>query len=589
MVVGFGKVKECILVPRNAFINALSLPIPGFFSEPPKDNGNDNQKLLVENSSWDEIPQTGYFIFNKVEKVISGAGWQVSSREDVVKEFRDGQKIDLDVYTKVELYPILLLGGGDTEWVSCAIGKENMAGQHCNHCQRSTKDFIRGLGEPWTIEKIKTSADHYQNWLLPASAHLATKPAGYLGVKNHPIYPIPIHLWGCPILHDELGLVKDWLTRLENFADCRIEIVSADEVATREHLVIRTNDLEDLLFEAEELPPKESIKSLEKHLARIKKEIHGRAKTCVNPRTRLPITIPGRVTPEEQLIVDQISWDITSWYATTKQLLEETKSAKEEIEKMRKVLKSLKETRDLTDESLEYAIDLTLCLNGVDRKVYHGQCLIGPQIQKLLANRVEIIDQLETEFLRVREQNLNQNPTTNLASVEEIREEMNFFRIILHCYDCAFGLLRRTRKFFNSEEISELQGAIDRLNSLWPTQRSWEKKAGSVTPKSHDLWFEVPQQLTYLGRFYHFIKDPIEKLHKIDGLMDAVYCHLRDYEVREESKRKQEAIGKNYAVKLQSEQVAQSRKRKFAATTLMAREDKKVVLTIVKKERRSLL
>jgi hypothetical protein len=81
----FGKVKECILVPRKAFINALSLPIPGFFSEPPKDNGNDNQKLLIKNSSWDEIPQTGYFIFNKVEKVISGAGWQVSLREDVVK------------------------------------------------------------------------------------------------------------------------------------------------------------------------------------------------------------------------------------------------------------------------------------------------------------------------------------------------------------------------------------------------------------------------------------------------------------------------------------------------------------------------
>jgi hypothetical protein len=48
------------------------------------------------------------------------------------------------------------------------------------------------------------------------------------------------------------------------------------------------------------------------------------------------------------------------------------------------------------------------------------------------------------------------------------------------------------------------------------------------------------------------MEDPIEKLHKLDGLMDAVYCHLRDYEFREESKRKQEAIGKNHAVKLQS-------------------------------------
>jgi hypothetical protein len=206
------------------------------------------------------------------------------------------------------------------------------------------------------------------------------------------------------------------------------------------------------------------------------------------------------------------------------------------------------------DESVEYAIDRTLCLNGVDRNVYHGQCLIGPQIQKLLANRVGIIDQLETEFLRVREQNLKQNPTTNLASMKEIKEEMNFFRIILHCYDCAFGLfeedskniyLRRNIRVARSDRSPEFSVAN-------PALMGEKGRVCTVTPKSHDLWFEVQQQLTYLGRFYHFMEDPIEKLHKIDGLMDAVYCHLRDYEVREESKRKQEAIGKNYAVKLQN-------------------------------------
>jgi hypothetical protein len=37
---------------------------------------------------------------------------------------------------------------------------------------------------------------------------------------------------------------------------------------------------------------------------------------------------------------------------------------------------------------------------------------------------------------------------------------------------------------FTSEEKSELRGAIDRLNYLWPTQRSWEKKAASVTTRS---------------------------------------------------------------------------------------------------------
>jgi hypothetical protein len=197
--------------------------------------------------------------------------------------------------------------------------------------------------------------------------------------------------------------------------------------------------LADLLFEGKELQPKESIKKLEKHLARIRKEIHGRSKTFVSPRTSG--IIPSRVTQEEQLIVNQVSWDITSWYGTTKHLFEETKSAKEEIEKMRKTLRNLKDTRDLTDESVEYAINRTLCLNGVDREVYHGQCLIGQQIQKLLAKRIQIIYQLETEFLRVREQNAMKNATTNLTYIEE----MNFLRIILHCYDCAFGLLRRTK------------------------------------------------------------------------------------------------------------------------------------------------
>jgi hypothetical protein len=70
--------------------------------------------------------------------------------------------------------------------------------------------------------------------------------------------------------------------------------------------------------------------------------------------------------------------------------------------------------------------------------------------------------------------------------------------------------------------------------------------------------------------------------------MDAVYFHLRDYEFGEESKRRQEAIGKNSAVKLQMQQVTQSRKRKLAAATLLKRQEKNIELTIVKKERRSL-
>ena len=117
------------------------------------------------NCSLDKIPQSGSFLYDDSEQVIRGVTWQVTSREDVTKEFRDKRKVEFDVNTKVNLYPIILLGGGDTEWVACAIGKENMAGQHCNHCQRSQKDFIQGPGEPWTNDKIKVAADYYQHIL----------------------------------------------------------------------------------------------------------------------------------------------------------------------------------------------------------------------------------------------------------------------------------------------------------------------------------------------------------------------------------------------------------------------------------------
>jgi hypothetical protein len=145
-------------------------------------------------------------------------------------------------------------------------------------------------------------------------------------------------------------------------------------------------------------------------------------------------------------------------------------------------------------ESGEYAINLTLSNNGVDRNVYHGKCLIGPHIQKLLDKRVKVLEELEEAFLAVRA-----HPGATCASVKEIREEMAFFSEVLHCYDILFAILRCTRTIYTVAQIAELQVTINRLKNLWPTQRHWEQKEVSVTPKCHNLWFEVIPQLAYLG------------------------------------------------------------------------------------------
>jgi hypothetical protein len=89
-------------------------------------------------------------------------------------------------------------------------------------------------------------------------------------------------------------------------------------------------------------------------------------------------------------------------------------------------------------ESGEYAIDLTLSNNGVDRNVYHGKCLIGPQIQKLLDRRVKVLDELETKFVVVRDRTLENHPGADCATNEEIIEEMAFFSEVLQCYKVFF-------------------------------------------------------------------------------------------------------------------------------------------------------
>jgi hypothetical protein len=462
-----------------------------------------------------------------------------------------------------------------------------MAGAHCNHCRRSKKDFHLGRGELWTLTSLTATARTFRDEILPAAAGRKNKPTGYNGVKHPSMFCIPVHLWASPILHDELGLVKDWLTPVEKFCDSRIETLPDVEVNTREHLVILGDMLEDLLTEQDDLSPKETIKEYETHLKLTIKEISKRDIRIPHETTGMLITVPGRVSPEEQQLITKLTWEIESCKEQSIELQNEIKTTKDMIEKKKKQLEELRSERDCLAESGEYAIDLTLSNNGVDRNVYHGKCLIGPHIQKLLDRRVVILEELETEFVAVRDRTVFKHPGANCATNEEIVEEMVFFLEVLHCYDICFALLQQTRTIYTVAKIAELQGAINKLKILWPTQRSWEQKEASVTPKLHNLWFEVVPQLSYLGRFFHFMEDPIEKLHKLDKLTDAVYCHIRNYQFREECKQKQEATARHVEVRQQIEQVQQNRKRKFTPSTIAKRETKTEGAIAIKKERRA--
>ena len=96
------------------------------------------------------------------------------------------------------------------------------------------------------------------------------------------------------------------------------------------------------------------------------------------------VLVPGRVSPEEQQLISKLQWEINCCKEQSIEIRNEIKTTKETIEKNKKKLEEIRSERDCLKESGAYAIDLTLSNNGVDRNVYHGKCLIGPHIQKLL-------------------------------------------------------------------------------------------------------------------------------------------------------------------------------------------------------------
>jgi hypothetical protein len=341
-----------------------------------------------------------------------------------------------------------------------------------------------------------------------------------------------------------------------------------------------------LLIEQAEISPKETIKEYKAYLKSTQQDIKKRNQVNANAAGQM-IMVPGMPTQSELQLIANLKWEIDALAKQGKNIEARIKKAKAAIDEQKRKLEVLRTSRDCLEESGEYAIDRILGKYGVDRNVYHGKCLIGPHIRKLLERRVEILQEMETEFIAVRDRTLEAEPGIDCASNVEISDEMKFFSDVLQCYDVSFALLRGTRTIFTEEQIAELQAAIDKLKDLWPTQRKWEPKEASVTPKSHNLWFEIIAQLRYLGRFHQFQEDPIERLHKDDQITDAVFCRVRGYEFREECKRKLEATGRNNAVRQQTEKVNKNRERKFSAATVASREDKTKDSIVAKKMRRS--
>jgi hypothetical protein len=116
-----------------------------------------HQSILLIGKAQNKVQ--GYFTTLQLKKSL--VSWQNVNREEVKQEFRDGGSVAFSASSTLEMHPVVVLGGGDTERVSCALGKENMAGAHCNHCNRATKRFHLGRGELWTLASLAAMARRF--------------------------------------------------------------------------------------------------------------------------------------------------------------------------------------------------------------------------------------------------------------------------------------------------------------------------------------------------------------------------------------------------------------------------------------------
>jgi hypothetical protein len=166
--------EECMLVFRKAFINSYAQPFQKFFMmEPVDQNSKYHNKVVL------------YFIILQLANATHGISWQNIYHEEVKKELGDGQVVGFSAISTLEMYPIVVLGGGNTKLVACAHGKENMAGAHYNqHSRQSKIDFHLKGGELWKPDSIAAMPRTFQEDILPnVKIKRTLQLAGLHGVK----------------------------------------------------------------------------------------------------------------------------------------------------------------------------------------------------------------------------------------------------------------------------------------------------------------------------------------------------------------------------------------------------------------------
>ena len=116
----------------------------------------------------------------------------------------------------------------------------------------------------------------------------------------------------------------------------------------------------------------------------------------------------------------------------------------------------------------------------------------------------------------------------------------------LNLLNCVWPQIRGTREtILSDEEIKNIVSNIKMLQMYWCCKRPWEKESISVTPKWHYLFWHMEETLTKYRRICHSAEDLVERTHAEDKHLERNFAHIRNAELREDSKLKVRQLKRN--------------------------------------------
>jgi len=372
----------------------------------------------------------GKVLFEKVEVTDKeGKQWKCTVID------KEHAKFDVETSEVVDAEPFMI---GDLKYYSQMLGKEDFDSSWCCHCQLKYAEW-QGLndavGAPWTLDLLR--AQHVANERPPKATGVAMK-----GVREIPLFDIPVENYIWPILHTLIGIGNNILAYLVDYADNFIQLLPSQQVRLKKDVKILDKKIDE---------ERASIAHFDSANTGSGKEMLKIAKRKIREMKSAINYVEGEAKEKLQKDIDEKEKEVSSLEAEREAMSKELERLKKEKSSKTEKLKRFKAARKIDANSLYTGIDLILKKYGINRAEYHGGDLTGVHVKKLMESAKEITDDIRDYLIG------SLHPESN-ETEDSIKETCSNVAALLTLWDAVLSNLHI--RFPSTEQCDETQDYI---------------------------------------------------------------------------------------------------------------------------------